>query len=188
MIIESGNHYVLQVKRNQPKLFEEIERAILEQTPLDYFEQNEKDHGRQSHWYVSVYNALQSEKTKNWKNLSRFIHVHKYTISKDKNGERKETHSDRFYISDFFKSDAEFYHFGIRGHWSIENSLHWVKDVIHGEDGNQIKKNNGPVNSAVFSSIAINIHRKNGNHSITDGQLKFSSNVNELFEFLDKTA
>jgi len=44
------------------------------------------------------------------------------------------------------------------------------------------------MNSAVFSSIAINIHRKNGNHSITHGQLKFSSNVNELFKFLDEAA
>lgn len=179
---------MLQVKRNQPKLLKEIERAILEQTPLDYFEEHEKDHGRQSYWTTNVYNALQSNKTKQWKNLSRFIHVHKCTISKNKNGELRETHSDRFYISDFYKSCAEFYHLGIRGHWSIENSLHWVKDVIHGEDGNQIKKDNGPVNSAVFSSIAINLHRKNGNQSITDGQLKFSSNVKELFELLDEAA
>lgn len=175
----------MQVKRNQRNLLKEIERAILEQSPLDYFEQSEKDHGRQSNWSVAVYNALQSDKTKEWKNLSRFIHVHKCTIKKGKDGQFQEVHSDRFYISDFYKACAEFYHFGIRGHWSIENSLHWVKDVIHGEDTNQIKKDNGPVNSAIFSSIAINIHRKNGNHSITDGQLKFSSNVKELFNFLE---
>jgi len=66
--------------------------------------------------------------------------------------------------------------------------LHWVKDVIHGEDSNQIRTQNGPVNSSVFSSIAINIHRKNGNHSISDGQMKFSSNVKELFKYLDDVA
>jgi len=148
---------------------------------LDYIEVSEKDHGRHSYWYVNVYNALQSNKEPEWKGLTRFIHVHKMTIKKD-----QEKHSDRFYITSNSKSCAMFYHLGIKGHWSIENSLHWVKDVIHGEDVNGIRKDNGPVNSAVFSSIAINIHRKNGHHSITDGQLKFSSNVNELFKLLDE--
>jgi len=129
---------------------------------------------------------LQSEKTFEWKNQSRFIHVHKCTIKKDKNGVKKEIHSNRFYIADIYISCAKFYHFGIKGHWSIENSLHWVKDVIHREDSNQITKDNGPVNSAIFSSIAINIHRKNGNHSISHGQMKFSANVKELFKFLDE--
>ena len=149
---------------------------------MSYYQTSEKNHGRHSHWYVTVYNARQSVKNPEWKGLARFIHVHKNTI---KDGQ--DIHSDRYYISSNPKSCAEFYHLGIRGHWSIENSLHYVKDVILGEDGNQIRKANGPVNNAVFSSIAINIHRKNGNHSITHGQLKFSSNVNELFKVLKET-
>lgn len=39
------------------------------------------------------------------------------------------------------------------------------------------------MNVATFSSIAINIHRANGNYSITDGQIKFATNVKELFKF-----
>ena len=80
VIVDSGNHYCLQVKRNQPSLFDEIQRAILEQEPLDYFEAFEKDHGRHSYWYVTVYNALQSSKNPEWKGLTRFIHVHKNTV------------------------------------------------------------------------------------------------------------
>lgn len=150
------------------------------QTPLDYFKTHEKDHGRRSTWYVTVYNALQSDKTSEWKNLRRFIHVHKHTVYQN-----RESHSDRLYISDYFQSCAQYYHQGIKGYWSIENSLHWVKDVIIGEDANQIKKDNGPVNSAIFSSITINLHRKNGQYSISEGQMKNSSNVNELFNLLD---
>ncbi len=146
---------------------------------MDCFEEHEKDHGRHSHWTVSVYNAMQSCKTKEWKNLRRFIHVHKHTITKE-----GESHYDRVYISDLFKTDAEYFHRGIRGHWKIENSLHWVKDVIHGEDTNRVRTRNGPINTATFSAIAINIHRKNGYHSITDGQLYFSDKIKELFEIL----
>jgi predicted transposase YbfD/YdcC len=154
---------------------------MLEQLPLDYYETEENDHGRRSAWSVTVYNGLLSSKTAEWEKLHRFIHVHKITTI----GE-EQTHSDRLYISSHFESSAKFYHEGIRGHWTIENSLHWVKDVLHGEDGNQIKKDNGPVNSAVFSSIAINLHRKNGQHSISDGQMKNSSNVKELFSILNQ--
>lgn len=170
---------MFQVKRNQKTLFDEIQRAIVEQVPLDYFEAHEKDHGRSSSWFITVYNALNSHKTTDWKGLSRFIHVHKRTEEKD-----KLSHSDRFYISSYYQSSAKYFQQGIRGHWRIENSLHWVKDVIIGEDHNQIRKDNGPVNSAVFSSIAINIHRKNGQYSISEGQMKNSSNVNELFEWI----
>lgn len=146
---------------------------------MDYFETHEKDHGRQSWWSVHVFDASLSPKAKEWKNLCRFIHVHKRTIKKG-----KESHNDRLYMSDHFKTSAKFYHQGIRGHWTIENSLHWVKDVVHKEDANAIRKHNGPVNSAVFSSIAINIHRKNGNQSISKGQIKFAANLKKLFNLI----
>ena len=53
-IIESGNHYLIQVKRNQPSLFQELGDMLAER-PLDIFEQTEKGHGRHSHWTVSVF-------------------------------------------------------------------------------------------------------------------------------------
>ena len=176
-IVASGNHYVCQVKGNQPSLFKEIQEVMVHQKPLDYFEHYEKDHGRHSYWYVTVFDATQNKKAEEWKNLRRFIHVHKKTIKKG-----KVSHSNRLYISDLYETSAKSYHRGIRGHWSIENSLHWVKDVIHNEDNNRIVKNNGPVNNAVFSSIAINVHRKNGTWSITDSQIKFGANVKKLFD------
>jgi len=182
--VESRNHYVSQVKRNQPTLFKEIERAIVEQKPLDYCEVEEKDHGRHSIWTTTVYDAKGSQKAKEWTGLRRFIHVHKCTIKKNKTGKKVFKDSNRFYITDLSTLDATYYQRGIRAHWKIENSLHWVKDVIHGEDGNGIRTHNGPVNSAVFSSIAINVHRIHGNQSITEGQIIFRKNMQELFDLI----
>jgi len=170
---------VVQVKCNQGTLFREIQRAIVEHRPLDYFEEHEKGHGRHSHWYVRVFDAAGSTKADEWKNLRRFVHVHKHTVKKG-----KESHSDRLYISDRPDTSAEYYHRGIRGHWTIENSLHWVKDVVHKEDRNRITKGSGPLNRAVFSSIAINIHRKYGVRSITENQIIFGANVKELFNLI----
>ena len=178
-IVDSGNHYVIQVKANQKTLFSEIQRVIVEDAPVDYYEEHEKDHGRHSSWFVRIFDAQQSCKATEWKNLRRFIHVHKRTVKKGRISD-----NCRLYISDLFETDAQYYHNGIKGHWKIENSLHWVKDVIHGEDTNRLKLENAPLNAATFSSIAINIHRANGNHSITHGQIKFGANVKELFQLL----
>ena len=165
-------------------MLEEILDTTIEAKPLDTYEEHENDHGKRSHWYVSVYNARYSEKAEEWKNLTRFIHVHKHTRIREK-GQIRDIHSDRYYISDYFESNAQYYHFGIRGHWQIENSLHWVKDVIIGEDKNQVKTGSGPVNRAIFSSFSMNIQRKNEQKSISEGHIKNNTaNVKELFELL----
>lgn len=178
LIIESGNHYVLQVKGNQKTLYQEVQKIIL-QKPTDTYVTHDKSRGRKSTWFIHVFDASRSPKAKEWKNLKTVIHVHKRVFRKG-----RETHQDRLYISDLPPKNAQRYHLGIRGHWKIENSLHWVKDVVHGEDKNGLKNHNAPVNASVFSSIAINIHRKFGQYSITESQIKFGANVKELFNFI----
>jgi len=180
-IISSGNEYVIQVKRNQRTLFREIERTMVEQKPLDVFQIEEKGHGRHSFWSVSVFSALNSFKCKEWKGSKRFIHVHKEVFYTNRHAKKTFTENDRLYISSQNSSDAQFFHQGIRNHWTIENRLHWVKDVIHNEDKNRMNTKNGPINNSIISTIAINIHRKNGNQSITNSQIKFGANVKELF-------
>lgn len=152
---------------------------MITKKPLDYYEQHEKGHGRHSSWYVSVFEVVVNQVSRQWKNLRRFIHVHKHTKKK-----KSESISDRLYMSDLYETSAQFYHEGIRGHWTIENSLHWVKDVIHNEDKNRIKTENGPVNQAIFSSIAINIQRKVASRSITDNNVNFSVNFKDIFKLI----
>lgn len=177
-IIKSGNHYVAQVKGNQKTLFEEVKRASIEQSALSTYELTEKGHGRTTTWQVSVYDACKSCKSASWKNLSKFIKVLRQTTEK-----KSRTSQLTYFISDLNMSAVDF-HKGIRGHWGIENRLHWVKDVVHREDSNGIRKKNAPLNIAVFSTITINLHRKNGNLSITYGQIKFGANVKELFNLI----
>jgi len=180
-IVNSGNHYVIQVKRNQPNLLKEICRVSISQKPISYHHECDNSRGKENSWYVRVFDIEQNEKIKDWKNLRRVIHVHKKTYSYKL---AKESHSDRYYISDLFQADAQKFHNGIRGHWKIENVLHWVKDVIHGEDKNKYRNNNAPVNVSTISTIVLNLHRKNGNSSITEGQIKFGVNIKSLFKLL----
>lgn len=147
--------------------------------PLSTYQTCEKGHGRQSHWRVSVFDASQSPKIKEWMGLKRFIHIERWGMRSKENGYAQTT----FYISNL-EHEAENFHLGIRERWHIENKLHWVKDVVHKEDHNGVKKNNGPVNISIFSTIAINMHRLKGHQSISEGQIKFASNIKELVNLI----
>src|SRR5664280_1471851 len=50
----------------------------------------------------------------------------------------------------------------LRGHWSIEVRLHWVRDVTFAEDLSQIRTGNGPQVMATLRNLAINLHRLAG--------------------------
>jgi hypothetical protein len=54
----------------------------------------------------------------------------------------------------------------VRGHWTIENRLHWVRDVTFDEDRSQIRKGNGPRVMATLRNLAISILRLAGADSI----------------------
>lgn len=176
-IIDSGNHYLIQVKRNQPTLFNQIQEVMLTQIPLDQAVLEDIGHGRRTFWHISVYNALPTPKSDEWKGLKRFIHIHRVCYDTKK---KVTTHSDRLYITDLATTSAPLYVKGIREHWKIENSLHWVKDVIHGEDSNAIQMGQGPMNHSIISSIAINLHRSMGEWSITEGQVKVAANIRDI--------
>jgi len=71
----------------------------------------------------------------------------------------KTTTQTRYYLL----SDADVQHFAqaVRGHWGIENRLHWVLDVTMGEDGNRTSKDHGPENLAILRRLALNLFRAN---------------------------
>lgn len=181
MIVDSGNHYMAQVKRNRLSLYNEIQKSLAHQSPLDCFETHQKGHGRHTYWRCKVFDATENQQAKQWKDLRTFICVEKNCF----NTKKKTTiQTQRYYISDLAKKDAAFFFKGIRGHWRIENSLHWVKDVIHNEDGNRIRKANGPINMAVISSIAINLGRKHGQWSMTQNAVTFSANIEKAVQYI----
>lgn len=113
-----------------------------------------------------------------WKGIQRVIHVERHFVRKG-----KETLSHHYYISSLTSDDAVLFAKGIRGHWSIENRLHWVKDVIQYEDDSGIKKGNGIETLSILKNVAINVCRELGFDSIKGAAIHFASNVKELMEY-----
>lgn len=181
MIVDSGNHYVAQVKKNQLSLYREIKKTIARQSPLDCFQTHKKGHGRHTRWHCKVFDAVDNEQSKKWKTLGRFIYVRRINFDTKK---KVTSQTERFYISDLPQCDAEFFLKGIISHWGIENSLHWVKALIHKEDNNRIRKANGPMNMAIISTIAINLGRKYEQWSMTENSVRFAANIEKAVQII----
>lgn len=74
-----------------------------------------------------------------------------------------------YYLSSY-KEKAKVFAERIRGHWSIENQLHWVKDVIFDEDTSPQRQIQPAVNFSILRTIAIDLFRVLGFISIKEGR------------------
>jgi len=68
----------------------------------------------------------------------------------------KITRETRYFIAGL-ENDAAFTLYTVRGHWSIDNELHWVLDIAFREDDCRIRKDRGPENLAILRHIALNV-------------------------------
>lgn len=158
-IIEQGGNYIIALKANQGRLFDEAINFFEQAREVGHKEagcqvsiSREKGHGRIEEREVVVINDLSWLKIKEeWKGLTSLIEVtNKRTVNK-KIGQEK-----RYYISNMMMQ-ADRAGKLIRGHWSIENSLHWVMDVIFLEDKCIVTSGHAAENMAIFRRIAHSI-------------------------------
>ena len=71
----------------------------------------------------------------------------------------KESVERRYYLSSLPTDVAKFAR-AVRGHWSVENQLHWVLDVVFGEDQSRARTGNAAENLAATRRLAINLLRR----------------------------
>lgn len=71
-----------------------------------------------------------------------------------------------------------------RGHWGIENRLHWVRDVTYGEDHCRVKTASAPQNLAAFRNAAIGLLRLEGYQEIAPTLRNFAYQASKLLAFL----
>ena len=158
-IVKKKADYLLSLKRNQESLYEEVftffqhaQETNFDGLQWDFHETKDRNHGRyevRRYWTISSLEGL--KQVKKWPQLCLIGMVESECTCKG------ETARDfRFYISSREMS-AEFLAKAVRGHWGIENSLHWVLDMSFREDQSRIRAGNAAENFSIIRRLALNL-------------------------------
>lgn len=159
-IAEKGADYVISLKGNQGKLHQEIkeyldwgQRIGFKEISFDYWQTFEKDHGRIEErrcWVTEEIGWLKEKEA--WQNFKSVIMVEaaREVIGGGKTVER------RYFISSL-EADAKQSLKAVRGHWAIENQLHWCLDIGFREDDCRVREEKSAENLATLRHIGLNL-------------------------------
>lgn len=155
-IVTQEGDYVLALKGNRGTLREDVQIYLEDQvvsgsTSLSYYEEVNKDHGRieiRRHWMTDQIAWL--EQKDEWAGLRSI-----WRVESERHIADQVTKDRRFYIS-ALPCDAKCFADSVRGHWGVENRLHWCLDVCFNEDQSRVRIKNAAENLAVIRHIALN--------------------------------
>jgi predicted transposase YbfD/YdcC len=157
-IRDGGADYILAVKQNQPTLYEQVEGAIdaaLEQDAEEIAEHQtvEKGHGRHETRTYAIIPAPESvDPEDQWRDLNAVG----IAISERVDSQGRASMETRYYILSRLVTAPEFAA-AVRGHWGIENNLHWQLDVSFREDECRVRRDHGPANLSVIRRFALGL-------------------------------
>ena len=161
-VLDKKADYVLALKGNQGSLREDVELFVAEQkaaafkrTTISRDETVDGDHGRiETRTTTVIHDVAWLQERHDWPGLNAVVMVESVREIGDKT--ERET---RFYITSLVLL-ANLLGPIIRSHWTIENSLHWVLDMIFRDDDCRIRTDHAPANFATIKHMAHNLIRK----------------------------
>jgi predicted transposase YbfD/YdcC len=189
-IIDQHADYVLALKTNRPKLYQDVGEWFAWAQARDfrdvahtYAQSVTKGHGRieiRQCWALSDPRALEVlGHHDGWRQLTSLVMVQRQR----QHGDRIQTQTAYFIAS--LPPDAERLLRAVRHHWRIENSLHWVLDVIFHEDDARLRIGHGAENFAILRRMVLNLLRRHpANLSLKRKRFKAALDTDFLFHLL----
>jgi predicted transposase YbfD/YdcC len=156
VIVAQGADYVLTVKGNQPTLHQRLAQLFVDDgLHLPSRRRHvtvEKSHGREERreYYVSPAPADLRSK---WKGLQSVGMVRRWS----RDVVSGKVHEEIMYFISSLPPKVRALAKHVRGHWSVENTLHWCLDVTFGEDASRIRKGTGAEIASIFRRLALTI-------------------------------
>jgi predicted transposase YbfD/YdcC len=158
-IRDAGADYLLAVKGNQPTLQADVAAAFeaAEKDQVEVEVDLDKGHGRIETRTVSVLRQVDwLDGDRRFPGEVRFIDARAIVRVEARTELKDRSRFDvRYYITSSARSAAELAH-NTRGHWGIENTLHWTLDVTFQEDLSRVRKGHGAQNMALIRKFAFN--------------------------------
>jgi predicted transposase YbfD/YdcC len=172
-IRDTGADYLLQAKGNQPILEADIKASIeaaFEANFVGYehdiWVNHLRGHGREEEQVCLVLYNLEGLSTRaDWVDLQAIVRVARTKWEGD-----KETFEVAHYISSR-RGSAEELGSGTRGHWGIENGLHWVLDVVFREDDSRLKDRTAAENLGQLRRVVASLLRQDHSKGSVSGKL-----------------
>jgi len=166
LVAERHAHYVLTVKANQPTLLAACQRLL--SGPVSDFAPEHVDfdrgHGRTEQRTTRIA-PVTAESTIGLPHAAQVLRVRRDVGGLDGQRARKEIAYCITSLTADQAGPAQLAGY-IRGHWKIENRLHWVRDVTYDEDRSQVRTGAGPRVMASLRNLAISALRLHGHTNI----------------------
>ncbi len=189
-IIEGNGDYVLPVKKNQPDLYDEIQKLFQDVpdtlsdntphpklgAPIYTHETSEKSHGRIETRCLKASTSLNAYL--DWPGIAQ-VFQYRYTYKNTKTGEEKtKIHYGITSLTPEETSAQRLLELR-RGHWSIENKSHWMRDTQLGEDASSVRCGAIPQIMAALRNTALAVLRFAGITRIAD-EIKYLASKPKL--------
>lgn len=175
-IIDSQNDDLVKVKKNQPKLYQQIEEQVKSTQVVKRYVDEEKTRNRNTIRIVEVFNVPENILDV-WKGAASVIRV-----KRSGNRGSKWVESISYYLCSLSPLSTTLAS-GIRGHWLIENRLHWIKDVMFEEDSSPQKSGFSAWNFSILKTWVLTILRIHGFTGIKAAISYLSNNLKYILSF-----
>ena len=167
-IVEQEADYVISLKGNQGTLHKEVEllfqnakKNAFKDLSHDTYETTDGEHGRiEIRRFTTTAEVDWFEDKSKWRKLTSFG-----MVESERHVGDKITHDIRYYISSL-PSDAKFFAQASRGHWGIENGLHWCLDIAFREDESRIRMGHAATNLGIIRHFALNLIKQDKTRKI----------------------
>jgi Transposase len=186
-IVDRGGDYILAVKGNQETLLDDVQRTVekaldgeLEPGVMRQYCTNETAHGRQEkRTYIVIEHVAELRERELWPKVKVVGMCHRERT------ERGTTTNEVHYFIGSRRMSARRYAQSLRGHWSIENNLHWQLDVSFGEDASRVGDHQRSENLGILRKTSLSfLKRSQAQGSIARKRKLAALNTDFLREIL----
>jgi predicted transposase YbfD/YdcC len=162
-ILGRGGDYLLALKEDRPATFAEVEAFFADPPPgaLDTFETTDGGHGRiEVRRHAVCHDVAWLLSDRRYPGEPAFPGLAMLGMVESETERDGEVGRERRYYLGSARLGAAAFARAARGHWGIENRLHWVLDVVFGDDLSRLRTGHGPANMAVAKHMAVNLLRR----------------------------